>query len=181
MRGGRARLLAAGLLAAVAVVLVVAERAEAGRYVVSECSPSNPAVEASWERSSDHYRARALCGTDAGLQVFHDAEQSDLGQYGAWVWRAQQYADEELRIAVQDAIGLRAFFCDPHSPWQRGGIENANGRLRRDLPRKASLSGYSDKDIDAIVWNLNATPRKCLGFKTPIEAFASQLGVALEM
>ena len=81
---------------------------------------------------------------------------------------------------VTHAIGLRAFFCDPHSPWQRGGIENANGRLRRDLPRKASLSGYSDDDIDAIVWNLNATPRKCLGFKTPIEAFASQLGVALE-
>ena len=82
---------------------------------------------------------------------------------------------------VRDAIGLRAFFCDPHSPWQRGGIENANGRLRRDLPRKASLSGYSDTDIESIVWNLNATPRKCLGFKTPIEAFASQLGVALEM
>jgi IS30 family transposase len=82
---------------------------------------------------------------------------------------------------VKDAIGLRAFFCDPHSPWQRGGIENANGRLRRDLPRKASLSGYTDKDIDSIVWNLNATPRKCLGFKTPIEAFASQLGVALEV
>ena len=88
LRGGRARLLAAGLLTAVAVVLVAAERAEAGRYVVSECSPSNPAVEASWERSSDHYRARALCGTDSGLQVFHDAEQSGLGQYGAWVWRA---------------------------------------------------------------------------------------------
>ena len=82
---------------------------------------------------------------------------------------------------VKDAIGLPAFFCDPHSPWQRGGIENANGRLRRDLPRRASLSGYSDEDIDGIVWNLNATPRKCLGFKTPIEAFASQLGVALEM
>jgi len=43
------------------------------------------------------------------------------------------------------------------------------------------LSGYTDKDIDSIVWNLNATPRKCLGFKTPIEAFASQLGVALEV
>ncbi len=82
---------------------------------------------------------------------------------------------------VRNAIGLRAFFCDPHSPWQRGGIENANGRLRRDLPRKASLSGYSDDDIDSIVWNLNATPRKCLAFKTPIEAFASQLGVALEL
>jgi len=78
---------------------------------------------------------------------------------------------------VKNAIGLGAFFCDPHSPWQRSGIENANGRLRRDLPRKASLGGYTD----SIVWNLNATPRKCLAFKTPIEVFASQLGVALEM
>ncbi len=58
-------------------------------------------------------------------------------------------------------------------------MENANGRLRRDLPRKASLSGYSDNDIDCIDWNLNATPRKCLDFKTPIEAFALQIGVAL--
>jgi hypothetical protein len=63
----------------------------------------------------------------------------------------------------------------------RGGIENANGRLRRDLPRKASLTAYTDNDIESIVWNLNTTPRKCLGFKTPIEAFASHLGVALEM
>jgi IS30 family transposase len=82
---------------------------------------------------------------------------------------------------VRSAIEIRAFFCDPHSPWQRGGIENANGRLRRDLPRKAALSGYRDNDIDSIVWDLNATPRKSLGFKTPFEAFSSQLGVALEM
>jgi len=81
---------------------------------------------------------------------------------------------------VRKQIGLRAFFCDPHSPWQRGGIENANGLIRRDLPRKASLSGYTDDDIESIVWNLNSTPRKCLGFRTPIEAFANHLGVALE-
>jgi IS30 family transposase len=67
---------------------------------------------------------------------------------------------------VTDAIGLHAYFCDPHSPWQRGSIENANGRLRRDLPRKT---------------NLNATPPKCLGYRTPIEEFARNLGVALEV
>ena len=82
---------------------------------------------------------------------------------------------------VKDAIGVRTFFCDPHSPWQRGGIENANGRIRRDLPRKTRLTDYDDADIDDIVWILNSTPRKCLGFHTPIEAFASQLGVALEL
>ena len=83
--------------------------------------------------------------------------------------------------AVTEAIGLRAYFCDPHSPWQRGGIENANGLLRRDLPRRASLAGHTDADIDDVIWNLNSTPRKCLGYRTPIEAFAINLGVALEM
>ena len=78
---------------------------------------------------------------------------------------------------VTEKTGIRAFFCDPHGPWQRGGIENANGLIRRDLPRKTSLSDYNDDDI----WNLNSTPRKCLGYRTPIEAFAAQLGVALEM
>jgi transposase, IS30 family len=82
--------------------------------------------------------------------------------------------------AVKDAISLRAFFCDPHSPWQRGSIENTNGRLRRDLPRKTSLGDYTDADIDDVIWNLNATPRKCLRYRTPIEAFAANLGVALE-
>ena len=81
---------------------------------------------------------------------------------------------------VAERIGMRAFFCDPHSPWQRGSIENANGLIRRDLPRKTSLRGCTDADIDGVVWNLNATPRKCLGYRTPIEAFAANLGVALE-
>ena len=82
---------------------------------------------------------------------------------------------------VTGEIGLRAFFCDPHSPWQRGGIENANGLLRRELPRRTSLTDYTDDDIDDVIWNLNSTPRKCLGYRTPIEAFAQNLGVALEM
>ena len=88
-----------------------------------------------------------------------------------------EFARHETVTAV---TGMRAFFCDPHSPWQRGGIENANGLLRRDVPRKTRLDDYTDDDIDDIVWNLNSTPRKCLGYKTPIEAFAANLGVALE-
>ena len=52
---------------------------------------------------------------------------------------------------------------------------------RRELPRKISLSDYNDADIRDIVWALNSTPRKCLAFQTPIEAFAHQLGVAIEM
>jgi IS30 family transposase len=73
------------------------------------------------------------------------------------------------------------FFCDPHSPWQRGEIENANGLLRRDLSRKTRLDDYTDDNIDDIVWNLNSTSRRCLGYKTPFEAFAANLGIALKM
>ncbi len=76
---------------------------------------------------------------------------------------------------------MPAYGCDPHSPWQRGGIENANGRIRRERPRSTRLSEYRETDIDDIVWMLNSTPRKCLGFRTPIEAFAPHLGGALEM
>lgn len=82
---------------------------------------------------------------------------------------------------VAARLSMPAYFCDPHSPWQRGGIENANGRLRSELPRKTNLGDYTDADIDDVTWALNTTPRKCLGYRTPIEAFARNLGVALEM
>ncbi len=72
-------------------------------------------------------------------------------------------------------LGMPSFFCDPHSPWQRGSIENANGILRRDLPRKTDLADYSEQDIQDIVWANNNTPRKRLGHLTPAEAFLHQL------
>ncbi len=72
-------------------------------------------------------------------------------------------------------LGILTFFCDPHSPWQRGSIENANGILRRDLPRKTKFTDYSEQDIQDIVWAKNTTPRKRLGYLTPAEAFLHQL------
>jgi len=82
---------------------------------------------------------------------------------------------------VTDGTGMRAFSRDPHSPWQRGGIGNANGLVRRDLPRKTGLADYTDADIDDVIRNLDPTPRKCPGYRTPIEAFAENPGVAPEM
>jgi transposase, IS30 family len=70
------------------------------------------------------------------------------------------------------SLGVQTYFCDPHSPWQKGGIENAIGRLRRSLPRKTDLSALSPLELDNNVQRLNSTPRKCLGFKTPAEAFS---------
>ena len=76
---------------------------------------------------------------------------------------------------LETELGMLTFFCDPHSPWQRGSIENANGVLRRDLPRKTEFTDYSDQDIHDIVWANNTTPKKRLGFLTPAVAFLNQL------
>ena len=73
------------------------------------------------------------------------------------------------RLARQ--IGLQTFFCDPHAPWQKGGVENAIGRIRRYLPRKTNLDTLSPQQLDAIAARCNNTPRKCLDFKTPAEAY----------
>ena len=76
---------------------------------------------------------------------------------------------------LESDLGMQTFFCDPHAPWQRGSIENANGILRRDLPRKTDLVDYSEQDIQDLVWANNTTPRKRLGYLTPTEAFLHQL------
>ena len=64
-------------------------------------------------------------------------------------------------------LATQTYFCDPHSPWQRGTIENTNGLLRRDMPRKINLHDYTARDIDDLTWAINSTPRKFLGYKTP--------------
>jgi IS30 family transposase len=70
---------------------------------------------------------------------------------------------------------LQTFFCDPHSPWQKGGIENAIGRFRRFLPRNTDLHALKPKDIASFLHAYNHTPRKCLDFHTPAEVFSNLL------
>ncbi len=85
---------------------------------------------------------------------------------------------------LHQELGVRTFFCDPHSPWQKGGVENAIGRLRRPLPRKTDLAAVPDDLLDSLVLDYNLTPRRCLDFRTPLEVFLGKqfsLGVALEM
>ena len=72
-------------------------------------------------------------------------------------------------------LGIKTYFCDTHSPWQKGGIENAIGRMRRPLPRKTDISVMDPDTLTGYVAAYNNTPRKCLGFKTPAQAFLSQV------
>ena len=82
--------------------------------------------------------------------------------------RGKEMAEHE-RLAQR--LAIQVFFADPHSPWQRGTNENTNGLLRQYLPKGTNLSGYTQRELNAIAHRLNTRPRKCLAWATPLEVF----------
>lgn len=69
-------------------------------------------------------------------------------------------------------LAIRGFFADPHCPWQRGTNENTTGLLRQYVRKGTDLSGYTQREVNAIAHRLNTRPRKCLNFATPLEVYA---------
>lgn len=82
---------------------------------------------------------------------------------------------------ITQRTGVAIYFCDPHSPWQRGSNENINGLIRQYLPKGTDLSVHSQEELDEIAFLLNRRPRKRFGFRCPIEVMTDVMQKELEM
>jgi IS30 family transposase len=102
------------------------------------------------------------------------AEADDRAVPGHWEGD-MLIGDRRSQIATLVDTGVQVYFCDPRSPWQRGSNENTNGLLRQYFPKRASLAGYTQADLDQIAAKLNRRPRATLDFATPAEKMAEVL------
>jgi IS30 family transposase len=80
---------------------------------------------------------------------------------------------------LKQKLGIDSYFCKPQAPWQKGTVENTNGRVRRFLSRDADIAALSEETLLDICERFNETPRKCLGYRTPAEVLMSSLDPGL--
>ena len=78
-------------------------------------------------------------------------------------------------MLVGEALGMLTYFADSYSSYQRGSNENRNGRIRRYLPKGTSFEDLTQDELDAIVGEINDTPMKLLGYKTPNEVWDDEI------
>lgn len=82
----------------------------------------------------------------------------------------ENYNHQEL-----NQLGIKTYFCDPYSSWQKGSNENHNGILRRYIPKKTDFNTFTQMELTSIIQEINNRPRKCLNYETPYEAFHREL------
>ena len=116
-------------------------------------------------------------GAEAVEEAMRDAIRSlpsELVRSVTWDQGSEMAKHAKFTVAT----GVPIYFCDPHSPWQRGANENTNGLLRQYMPKSTDLSKHSKEDLQRIQLSLNERPRKTLGYMTPLEKFTELVALS---
>jgi IS30 family transposase len=124
-------------------------------------------------RMQDATAATALAAFTAKLQSIATPLRSSLTY--------DQGKEMARHAELTASTGVRVYFCDPHSPWQRGTCENTNGLLRQHLPKGTDLSIYTQDELDAIADSMNNRPRATHNWKTALQVFSQTLANAHEV
>jgi transposase, IS30 family len=158
----------------------VADRAVPGHWegdLLMGAKPSGSAIITLVERSTRFVMLGRLPAGQASDEVVPVLTElmrrvpHTLRRSLTWDLGAEMADNASFRLEANCPI----YFCDPHSPWQRGSNENTNGLLRQYFPKGTSLRPYSQADLDAVAEELNGRPRKTLGWDTPSEALTKYL------
>jgi transposase, IS30 family len=161
----------------------VEDRAVPGHWegdLIMGSTASNSAVGTLVERASGFVMLLHLPAGHGALAV-QDALVTKMATLPEQLRRSltwDQGREMSNHVQIAEATGLDIYFCDPHSPWQRGSNENTNGLLRQYLPKGTDLSFHGPGLLDNIAAELNARPRERHGFRTPAEVLDQLLSQA---
>ena len=117
-----------------------------------------------------------VAGTDTETVInalIKNARELPQELYKSLTWDRGKEMAAHKRFTL--ATDIKVYFCDPHSPWQRGTNENTNGLLRQYFPKGNDLSAYSQAKLNAVARKLNDRPRKTLSYETPAERFSQSV------
>jgi transposase, IS30 family len=112
--------------------------------------------------------------TNASSETTANALIQRLGQHPAAFVRSITYdngPENARHLVVNSKLGCSSYFCEPYHAWEKGLVENTNEKIRRYIPKQTELATIGQDQLTAIEVALNNRPRKCLGYRTPSEAY----------